>query len=382
MPSPYIPSWIQPADPAAAWARGSQFGLQMSEQKLRAQQMAQQMQARQEEGQRQAQQFAMEQELARERMRVQSQEARQRAELEEKYFSQAAKLAADKAAAVLEYQQAIEGGMDPTKAILKYGPGMGQATAEAAALRSQSAAEALRQREEHQAELLKVRREALAATQKRWTDQATRPIHAGNKVFDPKTGAVIFDADSAKMTDVDKLEHGRALASMKEASAALRQPAISSDAEKVAKYEAQYDAAVGQMDEIEGRYKKPSAAPPQAEGATSAPAVSPFAPKVAGDLSGFMQGPLAAPDTGGLTGPSPMLQGAPNMPPIPAAAPPQPQIPSGVSASAPGGEIMRMTKDGKQAIFDAATKRFLRYADDQAAPLAPSQETSHDEEEE
>jgi len=158
--APYIPSWIQPADPAAMWARGTQLGLQQSELKLRQQQMAQQQQMRQEEGQRQAQQFEMEQALAKERMRVQTQEAQQRAELEEKYFSQAAKLAADKAAAILEYQQDIAAGMDPTKAILKHGPAMGaQAAAESAALRSQYQVEALKQREDNQAQMLKVRQE-------------------------------------------------------------------------------------------------------------------------------------------------------------------------------------------------------------------------------
>ena len=148
MPDVYIPDWIKAADPAAQWARGYPQGLQVAE-----------LQNRAEEGARRAQQVAMELELQRERMRIAGDEAQQRTELEEKYLTQRAKVAADKASAIMEYQQAIQDGMDPIKAILKYGPAMGQSGAEAAAIRTQYQAEALKQKQDHYGDVMQLKQD-------------------------------------------------------------------------------------------------------------------------------------------------------------------------------------------------------------------------------
>ena len=42
-------------------------------------------------------------------------------------------------------------------------------------------------------------------------------------------------------------------------------------------------------------------------------------------------------------------------------------------------EVTRITKDGRKAVFDAETKKFIRYADEE--PETTSSDTSHDEEE-
>lgn len=56
----------------------------------------------------------------------------------------------------------------------------------------------------------------------------------------------------------------------------------------------------------------------------------------------------------------PPLQGSPTA--GPAAAPAAPAAPA-VPAAAKPVEVVRITKDGKRAIYDATTKQFLRYAD-------------------
>ena len=109
--APYIPNWIQPADPAAQWAKGFPMGTQVGE-------FQQQQQLREEEAARQAQQFAQEQEMAKAKMAAMTQEQQQKQQLEEKYFTMASKSAADKASAMLSYQQDIAGGTDSTQAAM------------------------------------------------------------------------------------------------------------------------------------------------------------------------------------------------------------------------------------------------------------------------
>lgn len=63
----------------------------------------------------------------------------------------------------------------------------------------------------------------------------------------------------------------------------------------------------------------------------------------------------------------------PTLPDIPATTAPSPaaatlQLPSagGRLSIGPGSEVIRMTKDGRRAVFDAKTQQFLRYADEDA----------------
>lgn len=116
----FIPPWIQPADETAAAAQGFQIGARIG-----SQQAQQQLEAAKQEFYQQ--QAIKEQQLAAQR------EARAQAE-----FGLQAAESARKLDAQLKYQEAIRNNMDPLKALLEFGPGMtGQASAEAAAIRSQ-----------------------------------------------------------------------------------------------------------------------------------------------------------------------------------------------------------------------------------------------------
>jgi hypothetical protein len=116
MPDAFLPPWIgTPADPAAETATG--IGLGQRDVALRLQQ--QEEQAALQEQAFQQQQQAQATALAQQKQQI------------------ATKAAADKASAVLSYQNALRGGTDPLQAILQYGPAMGQqASPEAAALRA------------------------------------------------------------------------------------------------------------------------------------------------------------------------------------------------------------------------------------------------------
>lgn len=138
---PALPAWLEPARPADYMAKGMGIGAEIAGQQAaerarqqaaaeRAMEFQQQMTAEQA-----AQQFKMQQAARQEQLMAQEQ-ARAEAELHLR-----ASAAADKSKAILGYQAAIQGGMDPLQAILQFGPAMGgQASPEAAALRSQATA--------------------------------------------------------------------------------------------------------------------------------------------------------------------------------------------------------------------------------------------------
>ncbi len=140
MPGLEIPPWIQAADPASHMARGMSIGVQLAsqqaEERYRQAQLAQRQQ--QEAAQMSAQQAAQQFE---EQYKMQAAaRAEQQHSIENQMAKQAQDLAATQAAkkfeAIQNYTDAVNGGMDYNEAILKFGPGMGQGTAEAAAIRS------------------------------------------------------------------------------------------------------------------------------------------------------------------------------------------------------------------------------------------------------
>ncbi len=109
---PSLPSWLKAADPAQYYAEGLRIGDSEAAQSAESERAA-------------AAGNRAEQEL---RMRQQELEAR-------------ATQAAQKFQAQQGYQQAIQSGMDPTQAILKFGPAMGAAEDIPAALRAQQMAQ-------------------------------------------------------------------------------------------------------------------------------------------------------------------------------------------------------------------------------------------------
>jgi len=128
-----IPPWIKPADEADYLGRGLQIGASMAAQQAQEEYRQQQMQLetamKQAEMARQAQQDELAKQLQ------QQQQARL-----EKQFALEAKQAAEKSQALLGYQQAVNSGEDPLKAMLTFGPGMGQQiSSAAAAMRAQMA---------------------------------------------------------------------------------------------------------------------------------------------------------------------------------------------------------------------------------------------------
>lgn len=112
-----LPPWLTPSDPAPAAARGFQLGLHAGAQQ--ASQRFQQMQM----------------------ARMEQQDAMQQARWDAEMGIKAAEMAR-KHQAQMSYRQAIEGGMDPLDAMIRFGPEMGQqASAEAAAIRAMYAKE-------------------------------------------------------------------------------------------------------------------------------------------------------------------------------------------------------------------------------------------------
>lgn len=107
-----IPPWIKPADEADYTARGLQIGSSIG-----AQEAAEAMRAQEEA--RQQQQDAIAQQHWEQQFQIESQEA------------------ARKSQAMLGFNQAIQSGTDPLKALLQFGPAMGQpVTSAAAAMRA------------------------------------------------------------------------------------------------------------------------------------------------------------------------------------------------------------------------------------------------------
>jgi hypothetical protein len=130
---------LESANPAAYSAKGYGLGIQAGAEeaanRFKQQQMAlQQQKAAQDEAQMQA-----EMGLRQQAEQDKNQQFASDLALQQQHQDLLAQTAAQKSQAVLSYQQAIQGGMDPTEAILQFGPAMGQqASPEAAAIREQN----------------------------------------------------------------------------------------------------------------------------------------------------------------------------------------------------------------------------------------------------
>lgn len=123
---PELPPWIQPADETGAYAKGLALGATIAHQ-----QAQQQLEQHKQELAQQQQQFYQQQALKEQQLAA-NRDARAQAEL-----GLQAAAAARKSDAIMGFQKAVQSGTDPLKAMLQFGPAMGQpATAVAAAARA------------------------------------------------------------------------------------------------------------------------------------------------------------------------------------------------------------------------------------------------------
>lgn len=147
MPVGYdIPPWLRPADAVGPYVQGLHLGAQLTQERQRLAAQASEAATRAALQQQQIEQESM---LAQQRMEVARAQQQQEIGLKQQELAQrqqtiqmATEQAARKFAAMQAYQQEIaQPGADPLKAILKYGPAMGQqGSAEAAAIRAQQMA--------------------------------------------------------------------------------------------------------------------------------------------------------------------------------------------------------------------------------------------------
>lgn len=141
-----IAPWLHPADTVGPYVQGLHLGAQLQQERQRLAQQANEAAVRAEMQQQQMQQESLQ---AQQRLEVQKAAQQQQVALKQQELAQhqqtiqmATEQAARKYAALQAYQQEIaQPGADPLKAILKYGPAMGQqASPEAAAIRAQQMA--------------------------------------------------------------------------------------------------------------------------------------------------------------------------------------------------------------------------------------------------
>lgn len=141
-----IAPWLHPQDTVGPYVQGLHLGAQLQQERARLSQQANEAAVRAQLQQQQIEQESMQ---AQQRLEIQRAQQQQEVALKQQELAQnqqkiqmATEQAARKYAALQAYQQEIaQPGADPLKAILKYGPAMGQqASPEAAAIRAQQMA--------------------------------------------------------------------------------------------------------------------------------------------------------------------------------------------------------------------------------------------------
>lgn len=142
MPEGIVP-WVRAADPAANFMEAYRAGAVISNQRAQLNQQAEQAEI---ETQAQEQRLQRESAMASQRLEMDRQLKlatmglqRQRLEAAQQAVSQRASLAARQYAAQQAYEKAITAGMDPTKALMTFGPGMGNMSGAMAAAERVSA---------------------------------------------------------------------------------------------------------------------------------------------------------------------------------------------------------------------------------------------------
>ena len=140
-----IAPWLHPQDTVGPYVQGLHLGAQLQQERQRLAQQANEAAVRTQLQQQQLEQETMQ---AQQRLEVQKAQHQQEAALKQQELAQhqqqiqmATEQAARKYQAMQAYQQEVASGGDPLKAILKYGPAMGQqGSPEAAAIRAQQMA--------------------------------------------------------------------------------------------------------------------------------------------------------------------------------------------------------------------------------------------------
>lgn len=136
-----IAPWLHPQDTVGPYVQGLHLGAQLQQERQRLSQQAAEAAVR---AQMQQEQMERESMIAQQRIEVSKAQQQQEVALKQQELAQhqqtiqmATEQAARKFQAMQAYQSEVAGGGDPLKAILKYGPAMGQqASAEAAAIRA------------------------------------------------------------------------------------------------------------------------------------------------------------------------------------------------------------------------------------------------------
>jgi hypothetical protein len=175
MPAYPIPPWLHPQDTVGPYVQAQRLRaeMDMQQQRLAAQQQmaAIESQVKKEQAEREAM-------LTQQRIAVSAQMQQQEADLKRQELEQAkekiqqsSEAAARRYQAMAGYQAAIQGGADPLKSILEFGPAMGQqGTAEAAAIRASQM-------------------HAKQAVPPQWQ---TDPVSGQRYLWNPQSGAVHF----------------------------------------------------------------------------------------------------------------------------------------------------------------------------------------------
>lgn len=136
-----IAPWLHPQDTVGPYVQGLHLGAQLQQERQRLSQQAAESAVR---AQMQQEQMERESMIAQQRIEVSKAQQQQEVALKQQELAQhqqtiqlATEAAARKFQAMQAYQAEVSGGGDPLKAILKYGPAMGQqGSPEAAAIRA------------------------------------------------------------------------------------------------------------------------------------------------------------------------------------------------------------------------------------------------------
>jgi len=140
-----IPNWLHATDAVTPYVQGLHLGAQIQQEREKLSQQANEAAVRASLQKQQIEQESMQAQQRLEVTRAQQQQENALKQQELAQHQQTIQMATEQAArkyqAMQAYQEEVSSGGDPLKAILKYGPAMGQqASAEAAAMRAQQMA--------------------------------------------------------------------------------------------------------------------------------------------------------------------------------------------------------------------------------------------------
>lgn len=203
-----------------------------------------------------SQQQMMQHQIERERIGQSAREAEARLAVETQYHQQQAELRQREL-----QQEEKKAAMTAQVAFQKY--------RESQAQREMTRRFQSEQQDKREGAIDKRQRTALEARSLQGQASANKPIHVGNKLIDPNTGEVLFDANSDRVSDQDKMKFSRASKEMQEANAAMAHPWISADANAMTEWKKKYEDAKAAADGVTAKYQKKQTAAPEAPAAAT-----------------------------------------------------------------------------------------------------------------